>query len=148
MQERLIRLLETIAGAASPPNATELARLTGLPRATIYRNITSLVDCGFVEVSDCGSRYILGMRFVRIALTGKSDTHVINAVTANLQNLVKDLGETAFLARFRGGRVDLVHIEIPRNVPPPRERGEEGHEPDDDEDHDEHEDDGVIRIDL
>ncbi|MCB1350261.1 MAG: IclR family transcriptional regulator [Maritimibacter sp.] len=115
MQERLIRLLETIAGAASPPNATELARLTGLPRATIYRNITSLVDCGFVEVSDCGSRYILGMRFVRIALTGKSDTHVINAVTANLQNLVKDLGETAFLARFRGGRVDLVHIEIPRN---------------------------------
>lgn len=115
MQERLIRLLETLAGAASPLNATELAKLTGMPRATIYRQISSLVECGFVEVTECGSRYILGMRFVKIALTGKSDTHVINAVSANLQNLVRDLGETAFLARFRGGRIDLIHIEIPRN---------------------------------
>ncbi|MCB1337636.1 MAG: IclR family transcriptional regulator [Maritimibacter sp.] len=115
MQERLIRLLETIAGAATPLNATELARLTGVPRATVYRNITSLVDCGFVEITDCGSRYVLGMRFVKIALTGKSDTHVINAVSATLQSLVKDLAETAFLARFRGGRVDLIHVETPTN---------------------------------
>ncbi|MCB1331940.1 MAG: IclR family transcriptional regulator [Maritimibacter sp.] len=115
MQERLIRLLETIAGAASPLSASELAKVTGVPRATIYRHLTSLVECGFVEMTECGNRYILGIRFVKIALTGKSDTHVINAVSANLQNLVKDLGETAFLARFRGGRVDLIHIEIPRN---------------------------------
>ena len=113
MQERQIRLLEAIAGAASPPNASELARLTGTPRATIYRNITSLAECGFVEVTECGSRYVLGLRFVKIALTGKSDAHVINAVSATLQALVKDLGETAFLARYRGGRVDLIHVETP-----------------------------------
>ena len=113
MQERLIRLLEAIAGAASPLNATELARLTDVPRATIYRNINALVDCGFVEVTDCGNRYVLGMRFVKIALTGKSDTHVLNAVAATMQLLVKDLGETAFLARYRGGRVDLIHIDTP-----------------------------------
>ncbi|MEZ5913542.1 MAG: IclR family transcriptional regulator [Paracoccaceae bacterium] len=113
MQERLIRLLEAIAGAAAPLNASELAKLTGLPRATIYRNVASLVDCGFVEVSDCGSRYVLGMRFVKIALTGKSDLHVINAVSAMMQKTVKHLGETGFLARYRGGRVDLIHIETP-----------------------------------
>lgn len=115
MQERQIRLLEAIAGAANPPNATELARMTGVPRATIYRNVTSLVDCGFIEVTECGSRYVLGMRFVKIALTGKSDTHVINAVSAMMQKLVAELGESAFLARYRGGRVDLVHIETPAN---------------------------------
>ena len=113
MQERLIRLLEAIAGAASPLNATELARLTDVPRATIYRNISSLVDCGFVEVTDCGSRYVLGMRFVKIALTGKSDMHVINAVSSMMQQVVKTTGETGFLARYRGGRVDLIHIETP-----------------------------------
>ena len=113
MQERLIRLLEAIAGAASPLNAGELAKLTNVPRATIYRNISALVDCGFVEVTECGNRYVLGMRFVKIALTGKSDTHVINAVSAMMQRLVKDLGETAFLARYRGGRVDLIHNDTP-----------------------------------
>ncbi|AVO38462.1 IclR family transcriptional regulator [Pukyongiella litopenaei] len=113
MQERQIQLLEAIAGAASPPSVRELAELTGLPRATIYRNITSLVDCGFVETVDGENRYVLGMRFVRIALTGKSDAHVINATSAMMLKLVQELGETAFLARYRGGRVDLVHIEVP-----------------------------------
>ena len=113
MQERLIHLLEAIAGASAPVSATDLAKMTGLPRATIYRNIASLVECGFVETTEADNRYVLGMRFVKIALTGKSDTHVINAVSAMLQKLVTDLGETAFLARYRGGRVDLIHIEKP-----------------------------------
>ena len=55
------------------------------------------------------------MRFVKIALTGKSDTHVLNAVAAMMQKLVTDLGETSFLARYRGGRVDLIHIDTPNN---------------------------------
>lgn len=113
MQERLIRLLEAIAGAASPLTASELAKMTKVPRATIYRNISSLVDCGFVDVTECGNRYVLGMRFVKIALTGKSDAKVINAVSSMMQKLIKDLGETAFLARYRGGRVDLIHIDTP-----------------------------------
>ena len=88
MQERQIRLLESIAGAASPLSASDLARLTDVPRATIYRHITALVDCGFVEETDGGNRYVLGMRFVKIALTGKSDAHVINAVSATMRRLV------------------------------------------------------------
>lgn len=113
MQERLIHLLEAIAGAASPVSANDLAQMTGLPRATIYRNLTSLLDCGFIDEAEGGKRYVLGMRFVKIALTGKSDSHVINAVSAMIHRLVTDLGETAFLARYRGGRVDLIHIQTP-----------------------------------
>lgn len=113
MQERLIQLLEAVAGAAKPVGANELAQMTKLPSSTVYRNLTSLLDCGFIEEVDGGKRYILGMRFVKIALTGKSDSHVINAVSGMMHRLVTDLGETAFLARFRGGRVDLISIETP-----------------------------------
>ncbi|NDW44019.1 IclR family transcriptional regulator [Ruegeria sp. PrR005] len=113
MQERLIQLLEAISGAARPVGANELAQLTGLPSSTIYRNLTSLIDCGFLEEVDGGKRYVLGMRFVKIALTGKADSHVISAVASMMRRLVSDLGETAFLARFRGGRVDLISLETP-----------------------------------
>ncbi len=113
MQERLITMLEAIAGSAAPIGANELAQMTKLPRATVYRNLTSLLECGFVEEADGGRRYVLGMRFVKIALTGKSDSHVINAVSSMMLRLVSELGETAFLARYRGGRVDLIHIETP-----------------------------------
>lgn len=113
MQERLIQLLEAVAGSATPISAAELAKMTDLPRATVYRNLSSLLECGFIEEAEGGNRYVLGMRFVKIALTGKADTHVISAVSAMMQRLVTDLGETAFLARYRGGRVDLIHIDIP-----------------------------------
>jgi len=113
MQERLIQILEAIAGAGNPVSIAELIAITGLPRATLYRNIASLVDCGFVDEADDGNRYVLGMRFVRIALTGKADAHVINAVGAMMQKVVKELNETAFLSRYRGGRVDIIHIVTP-----------------------------------
>ncbi|SFT39396.1 transcriptional regulator, IclR family [Pseudovibrio denitrificans] len=113
MQERLIQLLESVAGSAKPVSANDLAQMTKLPRATIYRNLSSLLDCGFLDEVDDGKRYVLGIRFVKIALTGKSDSHVIKAVMAMIHRLVIDIGETAFLARYRGGRVDLIHIETP-----------------------------------
>ncbi|MBV7393219.1 IclR family transcriptional regulator [Mameliella sediminis] len=113
MQERLIQILEAIAAAGKPVSVNDLSGMTNVPRASIYRNIASLVDCGFVEESAEGGRYVLGMRFIRIALTGKSDAHVVNAVSSILAKLVSDLSETAFLARYRGGRVDLIHVEIP-----------------------------------
>lgn len=113
MQERLVLLLEAVAGSGSPVSVGDLVKMTNLPRPTLYRNIGSLVECGFLEEVEGGGRYVLGMRFVKIALTGKSDTHVINAVASVLDALVKALGETAFLARYRGGRVDLIHIQTP-----------------------------------
>lgn len=113
MQERVIQLLEAIAGAAAPVNVRDLVEMTGFPKATIYRNVALLLESGLLEETDDGSRYVLGMRFVRIALTGKADSHVIRAVTAMMQAAVADLGETAFFARYRGGRISIVAVETP-----------------------------------
>ncbi|HAT85249.1 IclR family transcriptional regulator [Cohaesibacter gelatinilyticus] len=113
MQDRLIKLLEAVAGSAEPVSAIELSKMLDVPRATLYRNITTLVKCGFLDETNNGTRYQLGLRFVKIALTGKADGHVIGAVSGVMHNLVNELGETAFMARYRGGRVDLIHNEIP-----------------------------------
>ena len=110
LQERLIQLLEAIAGAGKPATVNELIGATGFPKASVYRNIASLIECGFVEEAECGNRYVLGMRFVKIALTGKADTHVINAVSAMMQKTVKELSETAFLARYRGNPLGPAHF--------------------------------------
>ncbi|KZL27622.1 IclR family transcriptional regulator [Pseudovibrio sp. WM33] len=115
MQERLIQLLESVAGAAKPVSANDLAQMTKLPRATIYRNLSSLLRCGFLDEVEDGKRYVLGIRFIKIALTGKSESHVIKAVSAMIHRLVIELGETAFLARYRGGRVELIHVEPPND---------------------------------
>lgn len=113
MHERLIQLLEAISSASTPVSVQDLISMTGFPRTSIYRNISALLETGLVEEADPGNRYVLGMRFVKIALTGKSDSHVINAVTPMMQKTVRSLVETAFLARYRGGRVQLIHIVTP-----------------------------------
>ena len=113
MQERLIRMLEAIASSGEPVSVADIASMTGVPRASVYRNIASLLECGFIDEAEGGNGYVLGLRFVRIALTGKADSHVISAAGPMLKSAVKALGETAFLARYRGGRVDLIHVEIP-----------------------------------
>ncbi len=113
MLERLIQLLEAISAASGPVSVQDLINITGFPRTSIYRNITTLQECGFVEEAEPGNRYVLGMRFVKIALTGKADSHVINAVSPMMQKTVRTLAETAFLARYRGGRVELIHVVTP-----------------------------------
>ena len=113
MHERLIQLLEAISSASTPVSVQDLITMTGFPRTSIYRNISALLETGLVEEADQGNRYVLGMRFVKIALTGKSDSHVINAVTPMMQKTVRTLAETAFLSRYRGGRVELIHIATP-----------------------------------
>ena len=101
MQERLIRMLEAIASSGQPVSVADIASMTGVPRASVYRNVASLLECGFVDEAEGGNGYVLGLRFVRIALTGKADTHVISAAAPMLKSAVKALGETAFLARYR-----------------------------------------------
>lgn len=113
MLERLIQLLEAISAASGPVSVQDLINITGFPRTSIYRNITTLQECGFVEEAEPGNRYVLGMRFVKIALTGKADSHVINAVSPMMQKTVRTLAETAYLARYRGGRVELIHVVTP-----------------------------------
>ena len=113
MQERMISILEAVAAAGTPVSVGDLVRLTRLPRPTCYRLVRSLTDCGFLEPADTEGRYQLGMRFVRIALLGKSDAHVRRAMTPIAQGLAKQVSETVFFSRYRGGRVDLVYVETP-----------------------------------
>ncbi len=115
MHERLIQLLEAISSSSTPVSVQDLINITGFPRTSIYRNISALLQTGLVEEAEPGNRYVLGMRFVKIALTGKSDSHVINAVAPMMQKTVRSLVETAFLARYRGGRVELIHVVTPND---------------------------------
>ena len=109
----MITILEAVAAAGRPVSVGDLVTLTRLPRPTCYRLVGSLVDCGFLESEEADGRYLLGMRFVKIALLGKADTHVRRAMTPIAQGLAKQVSETVFFSRYRGGRVDLVYVETP-----------------------------------
>ena len=62
--ERAFRLLEVLADRAV--GVSELARLTGIHKATTHRLLTTLLNLGYVERASDGSAYQIGLRISRL----------------------------------------------------------------------------------
>lgn len=65
-------------GAAS---ALDLARETGLPRASVYRLLQTLIEEGYVARSPSDERFVLRLK-VRLLADGFEDEHWIGAIAA------------------------------------------------------------------
>ena len=113
MLERHIAVLEAVVAAGGPVSVPDLVRLTQLPRPTCYRLVNALERSGLLEREEGG--HVLGQRLLRIALLGQSDAKVLRAIAGPMDRVVSRLGETGFFSRFRGGRVDLIHIAPPKD---------------------------------
>ena len=111
--ERLISLLEAIAAAGRPLAVAEAQAVTGLPRPTCYRLLQTLAEHRLIETPNGDSRYVIGERFVRIALLGKSDVDVCQATAPTLRKASAELGEAVFLSRLRNSDVEIIHVETP-----------------------------------
>src|SRR2546423_5849130 len=64
---RAIRLLHAVAGKPAGSSASELARVTGLPRSTVARTLRTLADFGLVEEAAGAGGWVLGYELVRLA---------------------------------------------------------------------------------
>ena len=115
MLDRLCQVLEAVVAAGNPVSAADLSRLTGLPRPTSYRLVAALSEHGLLDSIEGDSRYMLGSRFIRMALLGKTDADLGRSAAAILKQLVAKTGESAFLSRFRDGSIDLIHVEVPHD---------------------------------
>ena len=113
--DRLVTILELVAVAGRPVSTTDIQKATGLPKPTCYRLIKTLQDQGLVEAPAGDGRVIIGERLIRIALLGQSDVDVRRAAAPLLKSAAVQFNETVFLARFRGGQVEIIHVETPKD---------------------------------
>ena len=112
MKERTIQLIEAIAEAGKPTTSQELVSATGLPQATVYRQVAELVTVGWVEKSGQGLQ--LGRRLLQLILAGQETAQLKIASAAPLAALVSATGETAFVARYINRRVELFDCLLPK----------------------------------
>jgi DNA-binding IclR family transcriptional regulator len=113
---RAIALLETLARAGGPLGLVELMAATGLPKPTVYRIATHLVDAGMLVREAEGKRFAPGPRLASLALatlthdTWRAPRHAI------LKALVAEIGETCNLTLLDGTEVvylDRVEADWP-----------------------------------
>lgn len=114
---RAIGLLHAAGARPTGSSASELARVTSLPRSTVTRTLRTLADFGLVEEGPDGG-WVLGYELVRLARAADPHRELVEAAYPALTRLRDAAGESALLAvpRGRPGMEILLQLDTRLHV--------------------------------
>lgn len=96
---------------------SDLTRLSGMNKATVFRLMTELQAGGVVEQTQEGRAYRLGAEVLRLAALREAAVPVLSVSRALLDDLAEGTGETAHLSLLRGGQLHtLAHAYSARHA--------------------------------
>ncbi|MGB3555626.1 MAG: IclR family transcriptional regulator [Jannaschia sp.] len=106
---RLLLVLEEVAKAGEPVTPTEVNAVLGLPKPTIHRLFSTLVEEGFLQRDIGGRAYLPAARMRALAGGVLSSGPIRAARQAILRSLASDIGETCNIALPDGDA--MVYLE-------------------------------------
>jgi DNA-binding IclR family transcriptional regulator len=86
----------------------DLAQALGMPPSTVHRTLRQLLDEGLLETGPANARYHFGLRLFRLAWAAASRFPITEAALPAIRELVDACGETAFLALYDRGRMEMI----------------------------------------
>jgi IclR family acetate operon transcriptional repressor len=105
---KAIAVLDIIAASPEPLRFTDVLHLTDQPRGTLHRQISNLIEEGFLAVNRDHS-YTLGLRLLQFASKAWASNRFRTIAEPHLQRLHEATGETVHLGILRG--TDVVYLD-------------------------------------
>ncbi|MFK0156342.1 IclR family transcriptional regulator [Streptomyces sp. NPDC090499] len=106
--QRAFRLLEAVSAHENGAPAKQLARETGLPLATAYHLLRTMVHDGYLrKLADGG--FVLGDKLGTLQTTGQSQA-LLSRVRPTLAALRDELGTATYLTFYEGGEISVAEI--------------------------------------
>ncbi|MEU6671694.1 IclR family transcriptional regulator C-terminal domain-containing protein [Streptomyces sp. NPDC046727] len=106
--QRAFRLLEAVSAHENGAPAKQLARETGLPLATAYHLLRTLVHDGYVrKLADGG--FVLGDKLNTLQATSRAQA-LLSRVRPALAALRDDLSSAAYLTFYEDGEIRVAEI--------------------------------------
>ncbi|MFI7705098.1 IclR family transcriptional regulator [Nonomuraea sp. NPDC049480] len=112
--ERTIAVLEYLSATTQACSLRAVVTALGMPRASGYALLTTLVNTGWVESDDAG-RYRIGIRALRAGAAYVERDDVVQRAQSVMAELNDELGETVHLARLDGAEVVYLATNISRH---------------------------------
>ncbi len=108
-------ILAALADQHAPVTVAELASITSLHRASLYRNIEGLADEGLVErIPGTPRRYSIGIEFIRIGLRALRHFELRTLLLPSLVELAGETREACSLLFYdRGEAVGTDSVYLP-----------------------------------
>lgn len=101
--ERAFAVLQALA--SGPAGVSDIADRTALPKSTVSRLLTTLVDIGAAERNDLIGIYGLGDVIVDLAASASPGRNLVAVARPFLQQLVEETGEAAGISMLDGTQV-------------------------------------------
>jgi DNA-binding IclR family transcriptional regulator len=106
--QRAFRLLEAVSEHENGAPAKQLARETGLPLATAYHLLRTLVHDGYMRKLDDGG-FVLGDKLDSLHTGGRPQT-LLSRVRPTLAALRDELSTAAYLTFYEDGEIRIAEI--------------------------------------
>ncbi len=106
---RAVQVLDALAEGGEL-GTIEIARRTGISPSTVSRQLGTLARLGLVEHAPASGRYRLGVRILRLANAVLGRLNLRDVARPTLEELVRQIGETATLSIPGDGDAITVHF--------------------------------------
>lgn len=114
--ERILDILE-ILSKKDPKTLTEINKLTGFPKSSLFFLLRTLVNRDFAAYDNNTRRYIIGTRLIEMMsgfINGKGIKYIVQPY---LEKITKEIGETSHLSVLVNNIVvDLAYIESEKSM--------------------------------
>jgi len=108
--DRALRLLDLFDDGQNAMTASEIAKLLGSTRVTIYPTLNTLEARGYLERDERG-RFVLGMKLVERGGEKLAQLDMRRVAQERLRDLARSLGANAHLATLHGNEVLYLERE-------------------------------------
>jgi DNA-binding IclR family transcriptional regulator len=121
---RAITILSVFSHARPALNLTEVVQATKLPKTTVFRVLSSLMERDFCEVDPQTGKYSLGFALVQLADIRRRQSNVHDVAIPVMREIRNDANETVILS-VRSGDF-RVHIDFVEGLHPMRRMADLG----------------------
>ncbi|HJU24097.1 MAG TPA: IclR family transcriptional regulator [Casimicrobiaceae bacterium] len=113
-----LEVLEALGSSDAPLPLAAIVALTGRPKGSVHRMVSTLVNTGFVQQDDASGRYSLTLKAWRIGASAIRRLDLVERARPILDRLVGATGETVHLAVLdpSGGVVYVAKVESPKSI--------------------------------
>lgn len=108
--DKALKLLDEFDESRPEIGLSEMARLSGLDKATTHRMLTTLGRHGFVEQHPQSKSYRLGAGILRLARIREATFPVTESIQPVLEQLRQQTGETTHASLLVGDRLATISI--------------------------------------
>ncbi|MDR1560519.1 MAG: IclR family transcriptional regulator [Clostridiales bacterium] len=114
--ERVFAVLEYLSGAREAKGPSEIASFLSLPKSTVHRLLSSMLNLGYVEKTGSGT-YRIGVKLVGIVSNHINSLELRTEARPVLTDLRAELGLAVYLGILDGFEVVYVEkLDIERNL--------------------------------